>query len=499
MNPKPERNASCPCGSGRKYKQCCQRAADQVREQAARRNQIESLRNRAVELTEAHRDAEAEPYLARWLKLDPHNALAFHMLGDCFAKRGDLEKAAAHYARSLELDPAAVDVASNLGACLAGLGRRPEALKLLCDAVEQNPGSVAAWSNLGIAAKSLGDLETALLCFGRALNLEPKHANSRWNRALCLLGSGRLAEGWAEYDWRWKAGAQGFERIFPQPAWDGGDLRGKTILVWMEQGLGDQIFFASMLGDLMRMGAHCVVECESRLVSLFQRSFAGAEVVPRSTPAHPRTQQPDIDFQIAAGSLPRFLRPTLESFPRTERYLIPDPALSRRWKEGLNQLGPGLKAGICWRSSAGGGMRAIHYAQLNQWAPILSVPGVHFVNLQYDECSQELLEAERLLGTRIHVLGGVDLKQDQDSVAALISALDLVVSARTAVAAMAGAVGTRVMALSRSVTDWWGFGTGYCPWQARVQAFLCGATEPWEPAIQRIASEIRAMASRDQG
>jgi hypothetical protein len=157
-------------------------------------------------------------------------------------------------------------------------------------------------------------------------------------------------------------------------------------------------------------------------------------------------------------------------------------------------LGEGLKAGICWRSSVGKGMRAMHYATLRQWGPILTTPGVQFVNLQYDQCDEELREAERLFSTRVHVWDDMDLRNDQDNLAALISTLDLVISARTAVAAMAGAVGAPTLVLTRSVTDWWGLGTDYCPWLPSVRAFSCGANDPWEPAIARIASELEHMA-----
>lgn len=405
-----------------------------------------------------------------------------------------MEEAALHYAKALELDPTSVDVASNLGACLSHLGRRGEALALLCDTVERDPASVPAWSNLGIGAKNLGDVETALLCFARALALKPGHANTRWSRSLCLLASGRLTEGWAEFDWRWKSGAMGEERPFLQPHWDGSDLQGKTILVWMEQGLGDQIVFASVLPDLLRAGAQVVVECEPRLVKLLERSFPSAEVVARTTPPDPRTLRPDIRFQVPAGSLPRFLRPSLASFPQERGYIVPDPDQVRHWKARVDSLGEGLKAGICWRSGVRQGMRAMHYAQLSQWGPILAAPGVQFVNLQYDECGEELREAERSFGGRIHLWNDLNLKNDQEAVAALISNLDLVISARTAVAALAGAVGAPTLVLTRRVTDWWGLGTDYCPWLPSIRAFHCGANDPWEPAIARIASEVGQLA-----
>lgn len=215
-----------------------------------------------------------------------------------------------------------------------------------------------------------------------------------------------------EYEWRWQGSDQCLDRGHSQPWWDGSDPAGKTILVWMEQGLGDQLLFFSLLADLLHFGAHCLVECEWRLVPLLARTFPGAEVVPCKDPPDPLTQQPDIDFQIPVGSLARWFRPSLESFPRRHGYLVPDPVCAGQWRERLEKLGEGAKVGICWRSGTTKGMRSMHYSQLDQWGPILTIPGVHFVKLQYDQCDAEVRDAERQLGTRIHSWEGVDLKDD---------------------------------------------------------------------------------------
>jgi hypothetical protein len=215
-------------------------------------------------------------------------------------------------------------------------------------------------------------------------------------------------------------------------------------------------------------------------------------VVPQTVPPHPRTRQPGIDFQIPAASLARWLRPSLERFPQRRGYLVPDPARAARWRERIGALGPGLKVGICWRSGLNQWARAPGSTQLNHWGPILTAPGVHFVNLQYGQCDEELREAERLFGARIHVWDDMDLKDDQEGVAALIPALDLVLSALTAVAQMAGAVGAPAWVLSRLANQtWWELGTDHCPWHPSVRSFPSGATGTWEPVIETVASELR--------
>ena len=454
---------------------------------------LHAVMYRTIVLAETESWAEAARWGERWALLDANNAAAHRMLGNAYSRQGLRQRAVAPYAKSLALEPDSLEVANNLGACLAAEGHRAEALAVLCHAAERHPENAAAWANLGVAAKNLGDLETEFRCLDRALTLEPEHANARWNRSLCLLGKGRLAEGWVDYEWRWKASEHCQARPFTQPRWDGSDLAGKTILVWLEQGLGDRILFASMLPDLARAGAHCIVECDLRLVKLFARSFPEAEIVPDTEPPHPRMQKPDIHYQIPIGSLARWFRPTLDSFPQRPGYLIPDPALRAQWKERLAALGEGLKVGVCWRSGKARGMRSVLYSQFNQWGPILTSPGVQFVKLQYDQCEDELEEVERLFGTHVHGWSDLDLKNDQDGLAALIAGLDLVISAGTAVDQMGGAVGTPTWILTRGAHDPLSLGTDRCPWYPSARVFRCGANDPWGPLIEAMASELSRL------
>lgn len=238
-----------------------------------------------------------------------------------------------------------------------------------------------------------------------------------------------------------------------------------------------------------------MVECDWRLVKVLQRSFAGAEILPFCEPPHPRMQRPDLDFQIPVGSLARWLRPSLDSFPKKNGYVVADPVKVARWRERLAELGAGLKAGICWRSGMSQGSRSMYYSQLNQWGPILTMPDIHFINLQYGECDRELREAERLFGTRMHIWKDMDLKNDQDSLAALTTALDLVISAGTAVDSMAGAVGVPTWVLTRGIGDWWSLGTEHCPWNASVRSFVCGAAAGWDPVIGAMSSELSQLKS----
>jgi hypothetical protein len=298
-----------------------------------------------------------------------------------------------------------------------------------------------------------------------------------------------------EYEWGLATGDRQPKRTFLPPRWDGqDDLRGKTLLVWMEQGLGDHLVWAGMLPDLIDRGAHLVVECEHRLVSLLQRSFPTVEVVAQTGPPHARLQQPDIDYQIPAGSLPRHLRPTLAHFPNRAGYLTPDPDRVARWEERIAELGDGPKVGVSWRSLKYKGVRAMDCMSLSQWGPILTAPGIHWVNLQCGWTEDEMREIGDRFDCRLHLWQGLDLKDDIDELAALTTNLDLVVSAFTVTAQLAGALGVRSWVLPHlGNQSWFSLGTSppYCPWHRSIRFFPCGAHEPWDRAINEVATALR--------
>jgi len=236
------------------------------------------------------------------------------------------------------------------------------------------------------------------------------------------------------------------------------------------------------------------VECEPRLVALFARSFPALEVVPRTTPPHPATAQADL--QIPAASAGRWLRASLDQFPRHHGYLRADPERVVHWRQRLHGLGPGLTVGICWRSGITAGMRALACTDLQQWGPILSVPGVHFINLQYDECRAELDQARTRFGVRIHDLSGIDLKQDLDDGAALTAALDLVVSANTAAATIAGALGKPVWVLTlTSAENWFTMGQNYIPWFPAARMYGRAWDHPWDEVLERLSLDLADLTS----
>lgn len=299
--------------------------------------------------------------------------------------------------------------------------------------------------------------------FAQARGLESAYAD--WDRARLLLAGGFLAEGWTAWRHRF-VDRWVVPRATALPEWQGEPLTGRRLLVWPEQGLGEELMFASLYPDLLervqREGGRCLIECDPRLTALFARSFPTATI--RAVTDPPLA---DGDCHVAAGSLPQYFRPTLSSFPKRPGFLAADPAGVAGWRERLAVLGAGLKVGVCWR---GRRTPSAPLAALPAWAPVLSAAGVHFVSLQYDHDPDELWAIGQRFGQAPAAWPDLDLKDDLDGLAALMTALDRVITAPTAVGDLAGAVGAPVWRHT-PVADWAALGTGHRPWFPSLRSF----------------------------
>ncbi|MDQ2106195.1 tetratricopeptide repeat protein, partial [Azospirillum isscasi] len=393
---------------------------------------------------------------------DPALAEAHDNWGTVLTRLGALDRAEERHRHALRLAPDRGDGWLNLGVVLRRLGRLDEARRALVHALALAPGQGDALANLGRLLRDRSEDVAAERWCRRALALEPGHPAAAFNLGLLDLARGDLAAGWAGYDARFRArDLSGAARAVPVPAWEGEDPSGLRLLVWAEQGVGDEILFAGCLDGLIERAGAVVVECDRRLVPLFARSFPRAEW--RPAPADPGAPCTGIDRHVAMGSLPRWLRPRLDRFPPRRFFLTADPERAALWRERVGALGSGLTVGIAWRSGLMTAERRGAYAPLADWGAVFAVPGVRFVTLQYGDCAAEIADAERRFGVTIHRWDDLDLKDDLDGVAALMSVLDLVVTPASSVGELAGALGVPVWRFGPR-RDWTALGTGVRPW-----------------------------------
>ncbi|MGE3537595.1 MAG: tetratricopeptide repeat protein [Candidatus Tectimicrobiota bacterium] len=433
--------------------------------------------------------APARVHYQTALRLQPYSASAHNNLGTILKRQEQPVAALQHYRMAVQLAPDFVEAQTNLGVLLQEQGDLEAAQAAYETALRHRPDDADTHTNFGRLLQLQGHREAALAHYQAALTVQPENAVAHWNRALLWLSQGHLAQGWEAYEWRWRLPFA--PRPFALPLWDGSELSGRTILVTAEQGLGDELLFATCVPDVLARAQHCVLECDPRLAALLSRSFPGASVYGVERTQHAWLQQaPPLDVYSPAGSLPRFLRPTLAHFPAQPTWLIPDRQRSACYRATLDTLGAGAKIGIAWRSKRSRQHESRHYTSLEQWHSLLTVPRVHFVNLQYDAPEADIAAVAAAWGIPIHCLPDLDLWHDLDGLAALLSALDLIIAPRTTITALAGSLGRPVWGLTDATENWTEFGTSRCPWFPTMRVVQAPSRTAWGLVLAQVARDL---------
>jgi hypothetical protein len=258
--------------------------------------------------------------------------------------------------------------------------------------------------------------------------------------------------------------------------------------------LGDQIMFASCLPDLAACAGHCVVECDERLVGLFRRSFPALAVQGAAASERPDSDAglTACDWEIAMGSLPGIFRRAPGEFPQHGgSYLHADPARVAYWRHRLRELGPGRTIGLSWRGGLARSRRRMRSIGPEEFAGALPATDVVLVSLQYGEVDADIVRMASASGRQIH--HWPEVLRDYDETAALVSALDLVLSVCTSIIHLAGALGSTVWVLVPEVAEWrYGRSGGQMVWYESVRLFRQAALGQWQPVICQVRELLAA-------
>ncbi|MEX1083525.1 MAG: tetratricopeptide repeat-containing glycosyltransferase family protein, partial [Xanthobacteraceae bacterium] len=431
------------------------------------------------------------------------NADVLNNRGNTLSAMGRYEEALAIYDRALALKPEFADALYNRGQALTWLDRHQEALESYDRSLAINPDNADALTNRGNTLQALNRYEEAVPCFERALALRPDQPEGHWNLALGLLAVCKFAEGWKEYEWRWKLPKSRSNlpvnacarRFLPQPSWTGRQVDG-TLLVWGEQGLGDQILYASMLPDLASRAQSILVEIEPRLIPLFERSFAKVRAIGFGE----KFDEADVKAQVGLASLGIFLRPSLESFPqRAGGFLKADPEMTASLRRRLSNTGK-VVMGVSWISQ-NPRVGKFKTALLRDFEALLRLPGIRAIDLQYGDTLAERQTFEQETGVRVERLEDIDNTNDLDKLAALIAACDLVVTVSNTTAHLAGALGTPawVFAPKAHGKFWYWFkDRPDSPWYPSVRIERQKIDQSWAEAIAAAVGEISAFLNAVQ-
>jgi tetratricopeptide (TPR) repeat protein len=484
-------------------------------------NPVEAHVNLGIALQSLGRHSEAVDQYKLALARKSGDAVVHYNLGNALRELQDLDGAVEHYGRAVKAKPDYVEAHVNMGTTLFLLGRTDEAkqrfehalaikpgeseahlglarvfnmLDRYEDAIAQfkmaatiEPNSANAYANMGSALRVLGRNEEAMRAFERALEIDPQSEIGLIGVMAVPLSLGDFSAGWANMERLRTAGLIKGGPKLREPRWDGSPVRG-MLLLWGDQGLGDQILYASMVPEVFDRANRIVLHVEPRLVSLFARSFPQVEVV---GPSDLRNAGP-IDVQEPLPGLGKFVRPDWASFPKRERgYLVADRERTGRLRERL--MGEGkFVVGLSWRSTNPkiGREKSI---VLRDFEPLLRMPGVRFVDLQYGDTREERESIARELGIEVLHLDEIDNTNDIDGLASLIEACDAIVSVSNTNAHIAGALGKPTIVLMREKHGrlwYWFENREDSPWYPRVRVVSQARGQAWADLVRAVPPEL---------
>jgi len=420
----------------------------------------------------------------RVLLLRPDAAPLHNNRGNALRELGRQQEALDSFERALTLDPSYADAYSNRGNALLELNRPAKALADYDRALALKPDFTYALVNRGIALHYLERFEEALESFDRALALAPELAEAHWNKGLLLLSLGDFARGFPDYEWRWRREGEMKPRDFAQPTWRGEDLRGRSILLHAEQGFGDSIQLLRYVPMVVAKGGQVVLEIPDSLMPLVGRRDGAVAMI------NPGAPLPSFDLHCPLLSLPLAFGTTLATIPAQVPYLRVPAERAANWRNWLPCSGR-PRVGLVWSGKPthkNDHNRSIAFDRL---APLVSLPGVDFISLQREYRDADLA-ALAAFPNLLRLDGGL---ADFADTAAVVEALDLVITVDTAVAHLAGALGKPVWILLSSIQDWrWLVQREDSPWYPTARLFRQPAIGDWDSVIARVARELAAFA-----
>lgn len=369
-------------------------------------------------------------------------------------------------------------------------GDHPGAVEASSRAISFRADAPGIYVTRGSALLALGKIEEAAASYQRALRVQPDYPDALFHLGMVNLMRGRYRDGWTGFEYRFKI--RRANRRSCEPRWNGTSLRGRTLHVMREQGLGDDIMYSSCFPQLIRDAKHCYIECEPRLEKLLARSFPEATFIPLVDNATKEAvlQRDDFDVRIFSASVPGYFRNSLRDFPRHQGYLRADTERTSYWREKLTALGNGLKVGISWRGGTVHTNRNRRTLSLDALQPVLALPGVRWINLQYGERAAEIAGFKAAHGITItdwpEAIDG-----DYDETAALVSGLDLVISVCTSVIHLSGALGRPVWVMVPRAPEWrYGLEGETMPWYPMARLLRQTEAGSWDTVIGRVSEDL---------
>lgn len=433
--------------------------------------------------------AEGEATLL--VQQNSQDSSAKQLLARIYSARGDFDSALPIFQDAVSINKNDFGAQVGLGNALIGAERVDEAITHYRSLLVQEPDKAELHFNLGTALKAVGDLHAAIESFDQALAIRPGYNDAIYMRALCQMIIGEFESGLPGYESRWQNQLHTAAwRELPQPRWNGEDLAGKSLLIWAEQGIGDHLLYAGLVSHLQARGAHCHLECDSRLSGLLGRANSDLTLTAPDTPPGLDTMDKEIDYQVPMASIFMNLSPADTTFVPATPYIAVDSVRRAEYENFLSEQTGNARIGISWRSSANkiGPKKS---TPLSDWLPIIALPGASYVNLQYGDVEADIDALTAQGGPNIHSVPGLDRLNDIDGLAALIETLDIVITTSNVTAHIAGALDKECWLLLQHVPFWyWGQSGESVPFYPSIRAFRQQKPGEWAPVIDAVSRNL---------
>jgi tetratricopeptide (TPR) repeat protein len=438
---------------------------------------------------------EAIPVLLSSIEINPGSDAAWSDLGSAQLALNQLSNANQSFRHAVALNPRFLPAIVNLGACLREQGKTTEAVLAFESALDIDPNYSSAVTRLAVTLSDLGNIEQSLNVLDRYLETHPNDIQCHQNKALILLRSGSFKDGFLEYEWRLSPSPLGVEiRPFSLPRWQGDKLEERKLLIWLEQGIGDEILSLGLWDKALRddIQNRYIIECDHRLAPLIQRSYPATKVVPRQDPPAPETKAADL---VCPGwSIARFLGDDLSRSSSLPGYLSANHQASKILRSKYEQLAGGRTiVGLSWASGARS--RNLKTPTLETWKLLLTNDTYFFVSLQHAPSHLDISALSEIAGREIYVDPVIDTTQNLDESAAQLAALDAAVTISNSTAHLAGALGipvATVVPLGYGGFWYWHRDRSDSPWYPSMR--VCRQKEPghWPSAIAEACDWLKS-------
>lgn len=443
----------------------------------------------------------AAKFFTLYIQLSPNDPTGYNNLATALRENGQVDEAIQILQDIIPIFPEYAILWNSLGAGVSFREGYPAALVFYEEAYRLDPSQVMFSTNLSIAYASLEQYDKAYKFAKKAVQLAPKSAHSHRALAHSSYRIGNFKEGMDALAWHNHPSEPGSVFMpYQIDKWMGEDLKGKTILIGAEQGIGDEILFSSLYPAAIKEAKHVIIGCDKRLVPLFQNSFKEATVLPYTHGQHDAgynvrlyedIDPEQIDYMCLYTEFLRFRWQSLADIPdMTDGFLIPPQDKVAYWQKKLTELPHKINIGFCWRSGLKQAKRSMFYADILDWVHVLKTENVNFINIQYGDCTTEINQLLEDHGIVLHNFEELDLKDDFQGTAALIKNLDLVMGPGTSPVAQAATAGTLCWWVDFSQKAWWTFGSdGNTPLFPKNKIFNKPPTMDWKDFLPLFAED----------